>query len=127
MLSRTADHLFWMSRYIERAENLARLLDVTWQMSMLCEENNALLDGLQAQGMRIHAYGASAKSTTLLNYYGLDAHRIPCVVDSTQAESKRAARLRGWCLNGWPTTDAGAGRTRWCNPNSGSGCCRPER
>jgi hypothetical protein len=30
MLSRTADHLFWMSRYLERAENLARLLDVTW-------------------------------------------------------------------------------------------------
>ncbi|MCC7199237.1 MAG: alpha-E domain-containing protein, partial [Gammaproteobacteria bacterium] len=24
MLSRTADHLYWMSRYIERAENLAR-------------------------------------------------------------------------------------------------------
>lgn len=35
MLSRTADHLFWMSRYMERAENLARLLDVTWQMSMV--------------------------------------------------------------------------------------------
>jgi uncharacterized alpha-E superfamily protein len=35
MLSRTADHLFWMSRYVERAENLARLLDVTWQMSMV--------------------------------------------------------------------------------------------
>lgn len=35
MLSRTADHLFWMSRYIERAENLARLLDVTWQLSMV--------------------------------------------------------------------------------------------
>ena len=35
MLSRTADHLFWMSRYIERAENLARLLDVTWQMSLV--------------------------------------------------------------------------------------------
>lgn len=35
MLSRTADHLFWMSRYTERAENLARLLDVTWQMSFL--------------------------------------------------------------------------------------------
>lgn len=35
MLSRTADHLFWMSRYTERAENLARLLDVTWQMSMV--------------------------------------------------------------------------------------------
>jgi uncharacterized alpha-E superfamily protein len=35
MLSRTADHLFWMSRYIERAENLARLLDVSWQMSLV--------------------------------------------------------------------------------------------
>ncbi len=29
MLSRTADHLFWMARYIERAENTARMLDVT--------------------------------------------------------------------------------------------------
>ena len=28
MLSRTADHLYWMSRYTERAENLARLLDL---------------------------------------------------------------------------------------------------
>ena len=35
MLSRTADHLFWMSRQTERAENLARLLDVTWQMSLV--------------------------------------------------------------------------------------------
>lgn len=35
MLSRTADHLFWMSRYIERAESLARLLDVSWQMSLV--------------------------------------------------------------------------------------------
>ena len=26
MLSRTADHLFWMSRYMERAENTARTL-----------------------------------------------------------------------------------------------------
>ena len=35
MLSRTADHLFWMARYIERAENTARLLDVAYQMSLL--------------------------------------------------------------------------------------------
>jgi len=35
MLSRTADHLYWMARYIERAECLARLLDVTWQMSLV--------------------------------------------------------------------------------------------
>ena len=35
MLSRTADHLYWMSRYTERAENTARMLDVNWQMSLL--------------------------------------------------------------------------------------------
>ncbi len=29
MLSRVADSLYWMSRYLERAENTARLLDVT--------------------------------------------------------------------------------------------------
>ena len=28
MLSRVAESLFWMSRYIERAENVARLLDI---------------------------------------------------------------------------------------------------
>lgn len=35
MLSRTADHLFWMARYTERAENTARMLDVNIQTSML--------------------------------------------------------------------------------------------
>ncbi|MFC3533010.1 alpha-E domain-containing protein [Vogesella facilis] len=35
MLSRTASQLFWMSRYMERAENLARLLDVTHSLSLL--------------------------------------------------------------------------------------------
>lgn len=35
MLSRTADSLFWMSRYIERAENTARLLDVQQQATLL--------------------------------------------------------------------------------------------
>jgi len=34
MLSRTADHLYWMSRYIERAENTARLLDIAYQTSL---------------------------------------------------------------------------------------------
>jgi len=29
MLSRVADSLYWMSRYLERAENTVRQLDVT--------------------------------------------------------------------------------------------------
>ena len=35
MLSRMADHLFWLSRYAERAENLARILDVTQRLAAM--------------------------------------------------------------------------------------------
>ncbi|HEY8593786.1 MAG TPA: alpha-E domain-containing protein [Devosiaceae bacterium] len=34
MLGRTAANLFWLSRYIERAENMSRLLDVGYRMSL---------------------------------------------------------------------------------------------
>jgi uncharacterized alpha-E superfamily protein len=35
MLSRTADSLYWLSRYVERAENLARILDVAQRLATL--------------------------------------------------------------------------------------------
>jgi len=35
MLSRTADNLYWLSRYMERAEYLARILDATQRLSAL--------------------------------------------------------------------------------------------
>jgi uncharacterized alpha-E superfamily protein len=35
MLSSTAEHLYWMARSMERAENTARMLDVTYRMSLL--------------------------------------------------------------------------------------------
>jgi uncharacterized alpha-E superfamily protein len=38
MLSRVASNLYWMSRYVERAENTARVLDVAWRMSLLVKE-----------------------------------------------------------------------------------------
>lgn len=41
MLSRTADHLFWMARYTERAENTARLLDVNVQTALLPQSPRA--------------------------------------------------------------------------------------
>ena len=34
MLSRVADAIYWMSRYVERAENLARFVDVTHNMTL---------------------------------------------------------------------------------------------
>ena len=35
MLSRTADNLYWLARYVERAEYLARILDATQRLSAL--------------------------------------------------------------------------------------------
>lgn len=34
MLSRVAESVYWMCRYIERAENTARLVNVNWQLSL---------------------------------------------------------------------------------------------
>lgn len=34
MLSRVADAVYWMSRYLERAENTARFLDVNWHLTL---------------------------------------------------------------------------------------------
>jgi uncharacterized alpha-E superfamily protein len=34
MLSRVADRIFWMSRQMERAENMARILGVTSDLSV---------------------------------------------------------------------------------------------
>lgn len=40
MLSRTASNLYWMSRYVERAENTARILDVAYRMSLLTKDSS---------------------------------------------------------------------------------------
>ena len=45
MLSRTADHLFWMSRYTERAENTARMLSVSYETSLLPQAAEAAREG----------------------------------------------------------------------------------
>jgi uncharacterized alpha-E superfamily protein len=39
MLSRTAEYLYWISRYMERAETTARLLDVGYRMSLFPDLN----------------------------------------------------------------------------------------
>ena len=45
MLSRTADHLYWMARYMERAENTARMLDVNYQASLLPQSTDEAVKG----------------------------------------------------------------------------------
>jgi len=44
---------------------------------------------LKAEGKRIVVYGASAKSTTLLNYYGIGAETLDYVVDRSTVKQGR--------------------------------------
>ena len=48
MLSRTADHLFWMARYTERAENTARMLDVNTETGLLPQSKETATRGWRA-------------------------------------------------------------------------------
>ncbi|PJK31177.1 alpha-E domain-containing protein [Minwuia thermotolerans] len=53
MLSRTADDVYWASRYVERAENLARLMEVAVRMSLMpmkAEDGGEWLSVLIASG-----------------------------------------------------------------------------
>src|SRR5260370_15482858 len=43
MLSRVADSLYWLARYIERAENNSRILDVNLQVTL--DDENSGVDG----------------------------------------------------------------------------------
>ena len=57
MLSRVANSLYWMTRYIERAENIARIVDVNLQLlldfrSLDDERLAALLDAHRAEHRR---------------------------------------------------------------------------
>lgn len=54
MLSRTAGCIYWMSRQMERAENIARVLDVSYQLAMMPGgmEREQILAPLEITGMR---------------------------------------------------------------------------
>ena len=64
MLSRTADHLFWMARYMERAENTARMLDVNYQTSLLPQSADAAEQRLARPAQHQRADAATSPSAT---------------------------------------------------------------
>ena len=49
MLSRTADNLYWLARYVERAEYLARILEATYRLTAL---PLAYVGALERMGIR---------------------------------------------------------------------------
>lgn len=101
MLSRTADHLFWMSRYTERAENTARLLDVNYQSSLL-PQSEALVragwQGLLSISELLPSYKAeheviSAKE--VMDFMVKDEENPSSIVSCLSAARENARAVRG--------------------------------
>jgi SAM-dependent methyltransferase len=59
------------------------------QVARMRDDLRGLLADLKQQGKRIAAYGASAKGTTLLHYYGLGRETLDYVVDRSTVKQGR--------------------------------------
>lgn len=101
MLSRTADNMFWLARYVERAENLSRLLDVSFRLSLMGLDEHD--DGLQAwrlgleiaddDAMFAARYG-QVTPEAVLTYLALDTDNPASIVTSIQKARENARVLR---------------------------------
>lgn len=101
MLSRTADNLFWMCRYIERAENTARMLDVNLQMSLLPQDAHTLENSWRAvlriselQGGYAARYGAVTPQN-VLHYMVREAENPSSIYSCLRAARENARAVRG--------------------------------
>ncbi|MDM4768341.1 alpha-E domain-containing protein [Pelomonas sp. SE-A7] len=100
MLSRTASQLYWMSRYVERAENLVRMLDVTQSLSMLPQSHGArteLAAPLAVTGS-LQAYGARHEqldAQQLFDFMALDLDNPASVLSCLKQARENAHAVRG--------------------------------
>ena len=101
MLSRTADHLYWMSRYLERAESLARMLDAHHRLSLLPRPQEAVLQGWSATlvslGMEqtyLAKYEAIAQRAAF-DYVAFDRDHVGSIVSCLRAARENARAVRG--------------------------------
>jgi uncharacterized alpha-E superfamily protein len=101
MLSRTADHLYWMARYMERAENTARMLDVNYQMSLLPQSAEAaekgwrgLLGISELSGDYAQRYGAVTPQS-VMDYMLRDAGNASSIRNCLMAARENARAVRG--------------------------------
>ena len=99
MLGRTANDLFWMSRYIERAENIARLLEVGYRIALLPREGHgqdeewrSTLRSAGCEKGYLAKYGAY-ETRNVVNFMLFDGDN-PSSVYSCLATARRNARAQ---------------------------------
>ena len=101
MLSRTADHLFWMARYTERAENTARMLDVNYQTSLLPQSAEvaeqgwwAMLDISELTDVFDHKYGLLSRDD-VIDFMVRDMTNASSIMSCLRAARENARAVRG--------------------------------
>ena len=101
MLSRTADHLFWMSRYQERAESTARMLDAHARLSLLPRPPEAVLQGWTATLVSLDMYESYDEAHDELtpraafDFLAFDTDNPGSIVSSIRASRENARAVRG--------------------------------
>lgn len=112
MLSRTADHLYWMARYMERAENIARILDVNLRMSMMpqsaVQEEQAWGATLRIMGLEgaFHQRYAEISPEAVLEFMVFNSENPSSVRNCLRAARENAHAVRGTLTSElWETTN----------------------
>ncbi len=101
MLSRTADHLFWMSRYTERAENTARMLDINYQTSLLPQSAAAAQAGWEglltiSELMPMYeALHSAINPKEVMEFMVKDEMNPSSIVSCTKSARENARAVRG--------------------------------
>ena len=101
MLSRTADHLFWLSRYIERAENTARMLDIAYQTSLQpqsADESEQTWHSLVSISELNSLYGAkypSINGRNVMEFMVADESNLSSIFNCLRAARENARAVRG--------------------------------
>lgn len=101
MLSRTADHLFWLSRYIERAENTARMLDIAYQTSLQPQSAEAteqswrsLVSISELNGLFGTRY-AAINGRNVMEFMVADEDNLSSIYNCLRAARENARAVRG--------------------------------
>jgi uncharacterized alpha-E superfamily protein len=101
MLSRTADHLYWMSRYIERAESLARLVDAHYKMSLLPHSPETLAESLYSTMKALHMEQAykerheAIEPRAVFEFVSLDRDYSGSIYSCLRVARENARAVRG--------------------------------
>ncbi len=102
MLSRTADHLFWMSRYTERAENTARMLDVNYQTSLLPQSATSAQAGWQGllsiselKPAYAAKHGEAITARAVMDFMVRDEQNPSSIISCLRAARENARAVRG--------------------------------